>query len=92
MLPKIIDLTDFSASECSDIGFMSELCCVFLGEMWKTIFYYTLLLSVNVTKTSIVFNVSVTVKLNVSESFFYAFEIINLHVPISQFFNILTSN
>jgi len=26
MLPKIIGLTDFSASECSDMGFMSELC------------------------------------------------------------------
>jgi len=29
MLPKIIDTTDFLASECSDIGFMSELCYVF---------------------------------------------------------------
>jgi len=29
MLPKSIDLTDFSASECSDIGLMSELCYVF---------------------------------------------------------------
>ena len=31
MLPKIIDTTDFSASECSDIGFMSELYYVFLS-------------------------------------------------------------
>jgi len=28
MLPKSIDLTDFSASECSDMGLMSELCYV----------------------------------------------------------------
>jgi len=30
-LPKTIDLTDFSASECSDIDLMSELCYVFLS-------------------------------------------------------------
>jgi len=29
MFPKIINLTDFLASECSDIGLMSELCYVF---------------------------------------------------------------
>jgi len=27
----MIDLTDFSDSECSDIGLMSELCYVFLS-------------------------------------------------------------
>jgi len=31
MLPKGIDLTHFSASECSDIGLMSEPCYVFLS-------------------------------------------------------------
>jgi len=31
MLPKTIDLTDFSASEHSDIGLMSELCYVFFS-------------------------------------------------------------
>ena len=30
-IQKNIDLTDFSASECSDIGLMSELCYVFLS-------------------------------------------------------------
>ena len=29
MLPKSINLTDYSASECSDIGLMSEVCDVF---------------------------------------------------------------
>jgi len=31
MLPKTIDLTDFSASERCDVGLMSELCFVFLS-------------------------------------------------------------
>jgi len=31
MFPKIIDLTDFSPSECSNIGLMSELCYVFVS-------------------------------------------------------------
>jgi len=31
MFPKVIDLTDFSASERSDIGLMLELCFVFLS-------------------------------------------------------------
>jgi len=35
-LPKTIDLTDFSASERSDIGLMSELCYMFLSQMWRT--------------------------------------------------------
>jgi len=30
-LPKTIDLIDFSASERSDIGLMSELCYVFFS-------------------------------------------------------------
>jgi len=29
VFPKIIQLTEFSASECSDIGLMSELCYLF---------------------------------------------------------------
>jgi len=32
MFPKIIDITDFSASECSDIGLMLELCYMFLAK------------------------------------------------------------
>jgi len=36
MFPKIIVLTDCSASECSDIGLMSELCDVFLSLMCRT--------------------------------------------------------
>ena len=35
-LPKTIDLTDFLASERSDIGLMSELCYMFLSLMWRT--------------------------------------------------------
>ena len=31
VFPKTIDLTEFSASECSDIGLMSELCYMFLS-------------------------------------------------------------
>jgi len=31
VFPKIINLTEFSASECSDIGLMSELCYMVLG-------------------------------------------------------------
>jgi len=37
MLPKTIDLPDFSASEHSDIGLMSELCYMFLNKMWRTL-------------------------------------------------------
>jgi len=37
MLLKIIDLTDFSASECSKIGLISELCYMVLSQMWITL-------------------------------------------------------